>query len=187
MKLKLLKFKSVKSTNDKAIKFIQTGKHSSGIIFSENQTKGKGTMGKKWVSKKGNIFISIFFKVKFTKIKIHNFLIINAKIIKKILQPYILNTIKIKKPNDLLIKGKKVCGILQEVIEYNNEKFLVTGIGINSKVNPNEKNFHSTSLKLHSDKQINNIHIVGQIKNIYEIFLKEFYQNNHNLIKTRYT
>jgi BirA family biotin operon repressor/biotin-[acetyl-CoA-carboxylase] ligase len=186
MKLKLLKFKSVKSTNDKAIKFIQTGKYSSGIIFSENQTKGKGTMGKKWISKKGNIFISIFFKVKFTKIKIHNFLIINAKIIKKILQPYILNTIKIKKPNDLLIKGKKICGILQEVIEYNNEKFLVTGIGINSKVNPNEKNLLSTSLKLHSNKQINNIHIVGQIKNIYEIFLKEFYQNNYNLIKTKY-
>ena len=57
MKLKLLKFKSVKSTNDKAVKFIQTGKHSSGLIFSENQTKGKGTMGKKWVSRKGNIFI----------------------------------------------------------------------------------------------------------------------------------
>ena len=144
-------------------------------------------MGKKWVSKKGNIFISIFFKVKFTKIKIHNFLIINAKIIKKILQPYILNTIRIKKPNDLLIKGKKVCGILQEVVEHNNEKFLVTGIGINSKVNPDDKNFNSTSLMLHSDKHITNLHIVGQIKNIYENFLKEFYKNNYDLIKTRYT
>ena len=39
---------------------------------------------------------------------------------------------------------------------------------------------------LHSDKQISNVHIVGQIKNIYEIFLKEFYQNNYDLIKTRY-
>ena len=88
MKLKVTKFKSVKSTNDKAIKLIQNGKVTSGFIIADLQTKGRGTMGKKWISKKGNIFISIFFKVDFTKIKISNFLIINAKIIKKILNNY---------------------------------------------------------------------------------------------------
>ena len=82
MKLKVTKFKSVKSTNDKAIKLIQNGKVTSGFIIADLQTKGRGTMGKKWISKKGNIFISIFFKVNFTKIKIENFLIINARIIK---------------------------------------------------------------------------------------------------------
>ena len=46
-------------------------------------------MGKKWISKKGNIFISIFFKVDFTKDKIENFLIINANIIKIYLKCYI--------------------------------------------------------------------------------------------------
>ena len=88
MKLKITKFKIVKSTNDKAIKLIQSGKFTSGLITSDLQTKGRGTMGKKWISEKGNIFISIFFKVNFTKIKIENFLIINAKIIKKILKNY---------------------------------------------------------------------------------------------------
>ena len=83
MKLKIIKFKSVKSTNDKAIKLIQRKKITSGFIVSDMQINGRGTMGKKWISKKGNIFISIFFKVNFTKIKIENFLMINAKIIKK--------------------------------------------------------------------------------------------------------
>ena len=104
MKLKVIKFKSVSSTNDKAIKLIQGGKYTSGFIISSTQTKGRGTMGKKWVSKKGNIFISIFFKANFTKIKIENFLLINAKIIKNILKGYTKKLITIKKPNDLLIE-----------------------------------------------------------------------------------
>ena len=88
MKLKITKFKSVKSTNDEAIKLIKSGKITSGLVTADLQTKGRGTMGKKWISKKGNIFISIFFKVNFTKIKIENFLTINAKIIKKLLENY---------------------------------------------------------------------------------------------------
>ena len=113
MKLKITKFKSIKSTNDESIKLIQSGKVTSGLVFAEIQTNGRGTMGKKWISKKGNIFISIFFKVNFTKIKIENFLIINANIIKKILKKYTKKKIIIKKPNDLLIENKKICGILQ--------------------------------------------------------------------------
>ena len=45
MKLKITKFKSVKSTNDKAIKLIQSGKATSGLVISDLQTKGRGTMG----------------------------------------------------------------------------------------------------------------------------------------------
>ena len=88
MKLKITKYKIVESTNNEAIKLIQKHKHTSGLIVSDTQTKGRGTMGKKWVSKKGNIFISIFFKVNFSKIKIQNFLIISAKIVKEALKQY---------------------------------------------------------------------------------------------------
>ncbi len=113
-------------------------------------------MGKKWISYKGNIFISIFFKVNLIKIKIENYLIINAKIIKKILNEYTKKIIKIKKPNDLLIDGKKICGILQEVIDHKKEKYLITGIGINTKISPSNKDFKSTSLKINSSKNISN-------------------------------
>ena len=84
MKLKIIKFKSVKSTNDEAIKLIRSDKHVLGLVSTVSQSNGRGTMGKKWISHKGNIFISVFFKVNLIKIKINNYLIINAKIIKKI-------------------------------------------------------------------------------------------------------
>ena len=60
MKLRSLKFKSVKSTNDIALMLIKKDNIKPSIILSERQTKGRGTMGKKWISKKGNLFLSIF-------------------------------------------------------------------------------------------------------------------------------
>ena len=51
MKLKLIKFNSVKSTNDEAIKLIKKGKFFPCIIYATRQTKGRGTIGKKWISK----------------------------------------------------------------------------------------------------------------------------------------
>ena len=63
MKIKLLKFKKVKSTNDVAIKLIKKDLLKPTLILSEQQTKGRGTMGKKWISSKGNLFLSILFLI----------------------------------------------------------------------------------------------------------------------------
>ena len=186
MTLKIVKFKSVKSTNNEAIKLIKSDTLFRGIVSAETQTKGKGTMGKKWVSYKGNIFISIFFKVGLAKIKIENYLIINAKIIKKILNEYSKKIIEIKKPNDLLINGKKIYGILQEVIEHKKEKYLIIGIGINSKISPLNKNFKCTSLKKNSNKNIINEIIIDKIKKSYDKLIYDINNNNILYKKKKY-
>ena len=126
MKLNLIKFNCVKSTNDSAIKIIRSRKKKEGIVISNLQTNGKGTMGKKWISQKGNLFVSVFFELKETLPNFKEFSSINPFIIKKILNKYSTYTVKIKKPNDLLIKSKKVCGILQEVIKIERESIDVT-------------------------------------------------------------
>jgi BirA family biotin operon repressor/biotin-[acetyl-CoA-carboxylase] ligase len=186
MKLKIIKFKSVKSTNDEAIRLIRSGQLLSGLVLSEMQTKGRGTMGKKWISYKGNIFISIFFKVNLIKIKIENFLIINAKIIKKILNNYTKKIIKIKKPNDLLIEEKKICGILQEVITYKKDKYLITGIGLNTKILPLSKSLNCTSLKNHANKNFNNKIITDKIKNIYDKLIYDLNNYDSLYVKNKY-
>ena len=107
MKLKLLKFKSVKSTNDIAHKLIKKKNIGPSIIFSEMQTKGRGTMGKKWISKKGNLFLTIFFDITKKKIDFRKFAILNAYLLKSILIKKFSNKIKIKWPNDLLFEKKK--------------------------------------------------------------------------------
>ena len=130
MKIQLLKFKSVNSTNDIAIRRIKNGKTKPALIITDIQKKGRGQYGRKWISYKGNIFLSIYFTVKknisqksMTK-KIYQTL-------KKSLNSFVNEKITIKSPNDLLIKGNKVCGILQETIIYKNDKFFIVGVGVN--------------------------------------------------------
>ena len=129
MKLKKYLYKKVESTNNVALRLIKQG-NQRGIILTDQQTKGKGQRKNNWISIKGNLFLSVFFEVskKISLSKITNF---NLKIIKKIIYKKINALILIKKPNDILINKKKVCGILQETIFKQNRKYLIVGIGIN--------------------------------------------------------
>ena len=85
MKIKLLRFKSVKSTNDIALKLIKKKSLRPTMIVSEIQTKGRGTMGKKWISQKGNLFISIFFEMNQKNINFKHFATLNAFLLKNII------------------------------------------------------------------------------------------------------
>tara|TARA_Y100001970_G_scaffold284531_1_gene402095 strand:- start:14062 stop:14610 length:549 start_codon:yes stop_codon:yes gene_type:complete len=169
MKLNLIKYKKVKSTNDEAIKIIRSRKNKQGIIVSNFQTKGKGTMGKKWVSLKGNIFASVFFELKKNMPNYKEFSLINPLIIKRILTKYTSFQVKIKWPNDLLIKSRKVCGILQELIKIDNKSFLIIGIGINTLKSPNNVKLKAISLMECSHKKINNREILSNLKKNYEL------------------
>ena len=61
MKFEIYKFEEVTSTNDVAISLIKKEKKQTGCVYAETQTEGRGSGGKKWISKKGNLFISLFF------------------------------------------------------------------------------------------------------------------------------
>jgi len=60
MKIKKFKFKKVKSTNNTAIRIIKETKHNLGMVVAETQLNGRGQYGRKWVSPKGNLFVSFF-------------------------------------------------------------------------------------------------------------------------------
>ena len=108
MKIKLIKFKSVKSTNDVAIRLIKKNKLLSAIVTSKKQIKGRGTMGKKWVSQKGNLFFSIFFEIKEKKINFKQYAVLNALVLRKLISEFISKRISIKWPNDLIFKKKNL-------------------------------------------------------------------------------
>ena len=169
MRLRLMRFNKVKSTNDKAIKIIKSNKNRQGIVVSDIQTKGRGTMGKKWVSLKGNFFASIFFELKKNMPKPKEFSLINPLIIKNILKKFTNSEIKIKWPNDIIIRSQKVCGILQELISFGNKKFLIIGIGINTLKSPCNQKFQSISLRACSNKLVSNHIILIKLKRNYEL------------------
>ena len=166
MKLKKFNFKKIKSTNDTAIRLIKEGE-PSGIISADIQTKGKGQRGNKWISKKGNLFMTIFFIIN-NKISLKKLTSINLSILKKIIKNQIKIKTEVKLPNDILIYKKKVCGILQEIIFKNNVKYLIVGVGINIISSPDIKNYPTTYLNKYSKKKINKIKLINEIKLIFE-------------------
>ena len=183
MKLKVIKLNQVTSTNDKAIEMIRKKNFKPKLLVSKKQTKGKGTMGKKWISREGNLFISIFFE---TKVKPEDISIINPYIVKKVLDKYTKYKIKVKWPNDLIVKRKKLSGILQETIRYKSRSFLIIGIGINTIYAPLNKNFKSIALSNFSKKRIKNSEILRDIKDLYEKFISDINLNKISFLKKKY-
>ena len=145
MRLKKFSFKTVNSTNDIAIKIIKKNKIQSGMIVAEKQKKGRGQYGKKWTSYKGNMFVSIFFPIDKIKLSLNVLTKINCLLVKKLLSNFYKGKITIKNPNDLLINGKKISGILQETIIKSGIKFIIVGIGVNLVKSPTLKNYHTTN------------------------------------------
>tara|TARA_B100000965_G_scaffold236056_1_gene197755 strand:- start:113 stop:634 length:522 start_codon:yes stop_codon:yes gene_type:complete len=172
MNFKKFIYKKVNSTNDLAIKKIKMG-FSKGIIVADYQKKGRGQHGKKWLSFKGNLLMTIFFKIK-ENINIKKITILNCMIIKKILFQYIKKTIKIKPPNDLLINKKKFCGILQEIKFYKKDKFIIVGIGINLIKNPTIKNYLTTNIFKETGLKVNKYSLIKNIEKNYIKNLKQF-------------
>ena len=169
MKLKILKYKSLDSTNNKAIKLIRSNQLKPTIIFSNIQKKGRGRYGRKWISIKGNLFLSIYFKIKNSQ-SLKSLTKKNCLIIKKSLSKFISQKITIKFPNDLLIKNQKLSGILQETLVHQNHRFIIIGIGVNLVKSPKILKYPTTYLFKFTKKKIG-------INLIYNVIKKNFEKN----------
>ena len=166
MILKKFKYKCVNSTNDVAIGLIKKN-IKSGIVISQKQKRGRGRIGRKWISLQGNLFVSIFFSLENIKMNITQLTKSNANLIIKLISKYYKKKIKLKMPNDILIEKKKICGILQETVKKNNIQYLIIGIGINLVKNPIIKGYPTTNLY---DLTKNKISINKAAKELGDIF-----------------
>jgi len=172
MKIIQFNYKSVNSTNDIAINLIKKKNIIAGCVFSEKQKKGRGQRGKKWISYKGNLFVSIFFSLKKINLTLKQLTILNAKLIIKLISYYYQNKIKLKLPNDILIKKRKICGILQETVQKNDVTYLVIGIGLNLVKSPNIENCPTTNLYELTKKKLSAKKMTKKLVFIYNDFLK---------------
>ncbi len=152
MKFKCFSYGSVKSTNNSAMYLIRNKNYYNGFVFATSQIKGRGRYGRKWISKKGNFFSTIFFQMKKNYPTVKQFTIINPLLNIDVIKKFCgKNKINYKPPNDIYVNNKKICGILQEVITKKKNKYLIVGIGINLVTNPKKKNIYQ---QIYTKKQI---------------------------------
>jgi len=172
MKIKKFKYKYINSTNDIAINLIKKKNVRAGFVLTEKQKKGRGQRGKKWISYRGNLFVSVFFSLENIDLTLKQLTIINTNLIIKLITLYYKKKIKVKLPNDILINKKKVCGILQETVQKNGIKYLIVGIGLNLVKSPNIQGYPTTNLYELTKAKINVNKATKQLMLIYNNFLK---------------
>ena len=176
MKIKRFNFKKVNSTNRTAIKIIKNSKFDYGMVVSDNQKNGKGQYGKKWISYKGNLFVSFFYNIDNIDSSIKKLTRMNCLLVKKLISKFYKKEIFFKSPNDLLINKKKISGILQEIIIKDDKKYLIVGIGINIVKSPNINKYPTTNLLEVVGKKLDYKKMVNQLKLIFEKDLSKHFK-----------
>lgn len=137
---KIIFFEKIESTN----KFLKENNLASGtIILTEEQISGYGKLGVQWFSPKGGLWFSFVINKKIKR-PIKYLKAVAVAIVKTLKRNKINSVIKI--PNDILINGKKVCGVLLENDFYTGKLIIGIGLNVNNKV-PKETNIPAISLK----------------------------------------
>jgi len=172
MVIKNFNYKCVNSTNDIAINLIKKKNIRAGLVLAEKQKKGRGQRGKKWISYKGNLFVSIFFSLDKINLTLKQLTKFNANLVISLISQYYKKKIKLKSPNDIFVNKKKVCGILQETIKKNNIQYLIVGIGLNLVSSPQINKYTTTSLYDLTNSKISVNKISKELKDMYKKFLK---------------
>lgn len=136
---KLISFDKIPSTQTYALQMVANGTaRDHTVIMAEAQSAGRGRYRRTWVSHHGNLYVSFIFNAYERDPRLSY---VVAVAVAETLTAFGIHP-KIKWPNDILIDGKKVCGIL---IEYAGQ-FVIVGIGINIKTNPTVTNYETTKL-----------------------------------------
>lgn len=187
MKFEIYKFRTVTSTNDVAINLIKENKAKIGFVCADIQTQGRGTQGRKWISKNGNLFGTFFFPLKDSYPPFNEFSIINPIIISDVIKNFCdEKRVSLKFPNDVFVNGKKICGVLQEQIVLHDTKFLIIGIGMNIISNPyiNDK-YKTTNILLETKKEPKIEEVINLLISSYENFFVNLNSYNYINFKKR--
>ncbi len=171
---KIKNYKALSSTNSKAKELAKKGADPWTIIAAEKQTGGYGRKKAAWSSPKGGLYFSVILP-KSNIDDLQTLTVLAAFICAKTIKDNFNLEPFIKLPNDVWINGKKVAGILTENIiglpsakgptGSGNIKVSVMGIGLNTNIKKFPKNLENiaTSIKIESDKEVDNQKILKQI------------------------
>ncbi len=123
----------VPSTNEVAFRLAQDGASHGEVVISEQQTKGRGRRGRVWVSPPGgNLYFSAILRPELPPQRAPELTFVAAVALAQTLREAGAERASIKWPNDLLIDGRKVAGILTELsAEPEQVHFVVVGVGVN--------------------------------------------------------
>jgi len=179
-------FDTIDSTQNFAIKISSNPIENGAVIISQKQARGRGRFGRRWLSPQGGIWLSIVLHPTFDISVITLFPIASSLALANAIEKTFQIDSKLKWPNDVTIKGKKVAGMLVDAsVESNKIEYLVLGVGINFQVNSKQlekslkktENFYGVTSLIDKNENQSPILLVqnflNELENIIELLNKE--------------
>lgn len=147
---RLIKLEDVDSTNAEAKRIAASGldlSQESVVVWAKTQTAGRGRRGREWISPAGNLYCSLLFNPKCSASKAGQLGLVASLALQRVISG-VTDRVECKWPNDVLIGGKKVSGLLMETesVASGDLAWLVLGVGVNIENHPENVPFPATSL-----------------------------------------
>lgn len=173
-------FEEITSTNQYAKKIAEEGAPEGTLVIADLQTQGKGRSGRTWSTPQGTaVAMTLILRPKLPPFRVSMVtLVMGLAVAKTCRQLYDL-PVQIKWPNDVVIKGKKLCGILTELsTELTAVNYVVIGTGINVNIRefPEELQQMATSLCLELGKECTRAELIAQCMKQFEALYEQFLQ-----------
>ena len=177
-------FNEVMSTNTIAKFLSMNGVGNGAVVISEKQTKARGRSGKNWESPLGGVWLSIILNPNVNHSKIPLITLATGVAVENTLKRIGVKNAEIKWPNDILIHGKKVCGILTEAItSFNTIESVIIGVGIDANISienfPEELRENMTTLNDEIGEKVGENLLI-------KLFLEEFEKISEQFINEEY-
>ena len=177
----VLYFDTIDSTNTKAQELAEKGYPSGTLVVADKQESGKGRRGRSWVSPSGTgIFMTLMIKPDINPNNASMLTLVAALAVAKAITSVTGEEAMIKWPNDIVVNGKKVCGILTEMnaqFDYINNIVVGVGINVHNESFPEEISQMASSLMIEAGgKRFHRAQIIAEtmlyFEQYYDTFLK---------------
>lgn len=175
----VLYFDTIDSTNTKAQELAEKGYPSGTLVVADKQESGKGRRGRSWVSPSGTgIFMTLMIKPDINPNNASMLTLVAALAVAKAITSVTGEEALIKWPNDIVVNGKKVCGILTEMnAQFDYINHIVVGIGINvhNESFPEEISQMASSLMIEAGgKRFHRAQIIAETMSYFEQYYDTF-------------
>lgn len=175
----VLYFETIDSTNTKAQELAEKGYPSGTLVVADKQESGKGRRGRSWVSPSGTgIFMTLMIKPDINPNNASMLTLVAALAVAKAITSVTGEEAMIKWPNDIVVNGKKVCGILTEMnAQFDYINHIVVGIGINvhNESFPEEISQMASSLMIEAGgKRFHRAQIIAETMSYFEQYYDTF-------------
>ena len=170
-------FDILDSTQEYGKELAKTESVHGTLIVADTQTAGKGRRGRIWQSPKGTtISMSLCLEPEISVEHISGLTLVMALAVAEAIKEVTSSEPQIKWPNDIVVNGKKICGILTELCFQNGKGVMIIGVGINVNTEefPEEIREIASSLKIETGKEICREALIASVMKYFERFYEQY-------------